>query len=126
MDVLTRRQLIQYSAILSGALAGPSFVPPTTHRRQVLSLSGQSVKQEAGSQIASTPIDSSVFAGIFSTEVMRRVFSDQNRLQKYLDVEAALARVQGRLGIIPREAADEIQRHASANQSPSFPAISNC
>ena len=116
MDVLTRRQLIQYSAIMSGVLPGPSFVKPTPPAPRDTSLSGQSVKPEADSQIASTPIDSSVFSDIFSTGAMRRVFSDQNRVQKYLDVEAALARVQGRLGIIPRAAADEIQRHASADK----------
>jgi 3-carboxy-cis,cis-muconate cycloisomerase len=61
--------------------------------------------------MAATIIDSQVFQGIFSTDEMRRVWSDENRTQKYLDVEAALARVQGRLGLIPREAADEIVRH---------------
>jgi 3-carboxy-cis,cis-muconate cycloisomerase len=116
MDVMTRRQLIQYSTIMSGILAGKGFVPPTPPTPQDSSLPGQSAKPEAGSQIASTPIDSFVLSGIFSTDVMRRVFSDQNRLQKYLDVEAALARVQGRLGIIPGEAADEIQRQASADK----------
>src|SRR5258708_7995950 len=44
---------------------------------------------------------------------MRRVFSDGNRVQKYLDFEAALARAQARLGIIPKEAADEIVKHCS-------------
>jgi len=43
--------------------------------------------------------------------VMRTVFSDENRVQKYLDFEAALARSQARLGIIPKEAAEEICRH---------------
>ncbi|MGH6672984.1 MAG: 3-carboxy-cis,cis-muconate cycloisomerase [Xanthobacteraceae bacterium] len=59
-------------------------------------------------------IDSAVFRDIFSTEAMRRVFSDENRVQKYLDFEAALARAQARLGVIPREAADEICRHCNA------------
>jgi 3-carboxy-cis,cis-muconate cycloisomerase len=58
-----------------------------------------------------TLIDSAVFRDIFSTEAMRRVFSDENRVQKYLDFEAALARVQARLGIIPKEAGEEICRH---------------
>jgi len=53
-------------------------------------------------------IDSSIFQGIFTTDAMRRVWSDENRTQKYLDIEAALARVQGRLGMIPQAAADEI------------------
>jgi 3-carboxy-cis,cis-muconate cycloisomerase len=52
-----------------------------------------------------------VFRDIFTTEAMRNVFSDENRVQKYLDFEAALARAQARLGIIPQEAADEIGAH---------------
>jgi 3-carboxy-cis,cis-muconate cycloisomerase len=53
-------------------------------------------------------IDSAVFRDVFSTEAMRSVFSDENRVQKYLDFEAALARAQARLDIIPKEAAEEI------------------
>jgi len=64
----------------------------------------------------STIIDSSIFRDIFSAEAMRDVWSDENRTQKYLDIEAALARVQGRLGIIPQEAADEIIAHCSLDQ----------
>src|SRR5277367_5432820 len=56
-------------------------------------------------------IDSAVFRDIFSTEAMRRVFFDESRVQKYLDFEAALARAQGRLGIIPKEAVAEIVKH---------------
>jgi 3-carboxy-cis,cis-muconate cycloisomerase len=56
----------------------------------------------------STIIDSAIFGNLFSTEAMRAVWSDENRTRKYLDFEAALARVQGRLGIIPQEAAEEI------------------
>lgn len=58
-----------------------------------------------------TLIDSAIFTDIFSTDSMRRVWSDENRTQKYLDIEAALARAQARLGIIPREAGEEINRH---------------
>ena len=47
---------------------------------------------------------------------MRRVFSDENRVQKYLDFEAALARAQARRGIIPAEAADEIIHHCNAGE----------
>ena len=56
-------------------------------------------------------IDSSIFGNIFGTEAMRRVWSDENRTAKYLEIESALARVQGRLGIIPQKAADEIVRN---------------
>ena len=66
--------------------------------------------------MASTIIDSAIFQGIFSTDAMRQVWSDENRTQKYLDIEAALARVQGRLGLIPQEAADEIVSHCRLDQ----------
>jgi 3-carboxy-cis,cis-muconate cycloisomerase len=56
-----------------------------------------------------TALDSLIFRDIFSTEAMRRVFSDEQRTAYYLEIEAALARVQGRLGIIPPEAAREIE-----------------
>jgi 3-carboxy-cis,cis-muconate cycloisomerase len=61
-----------------------------------------------------TILDSAVFRDIFTTPAMRAVWSDENRVQKYLDFEAALARAQGKLGIIPQEAADEIVRHCDA------------
>src|SRR5437764_12567985 len=57
--------------------------------------------------MTSTAIDSTVFRNIFSSEPMRRVFSDEHRVQCYLDIETALARVQARLGLIPQRAADE-------------------
>ena len=56
-------------------------------------------------------IDSSIFGNIFGTEAMRRVWSDENRTAKYLEIESALAKVQARLGIIPQKAADEIIRN---------------
>ena len=56
-----------------------------------------------------TALDSLIFRDIFSTEAMRRVFSDEQRTAYYLEIEAALARVQGRLGIIPADAAREIE-----------------
>ncbi len=61
--------------------------------------------------MAASIVDSLIFGNIFSTDAMRKVWSDENRTQKYLDIEAALARVQGRLGIIPAEAAAEIVRN---------------
>lgn len=61
-------------------------------------------------------IDSNIFKGIFTTDAMRQVWSDENRTQKYLDIEAALAKVQARLGLIPQDAADEIVRHCSVSK----------
>ena len=66
--------------------------------------------------MSATAIDSAVFRNIFSTEAMRRVFSDESRVQKYLDFEAALARAQARLGIIPQNAAEEIVHHCDAGE----------
>jgi 3-carboxy-cis,cis-muconate cycloisomerase len=61
-------------------------------------------------------VSSGIFRDIFSTEAMRRIFADENRVQKYLDIEAALARAQARLGIIPQEACDEICRHCHVRE----------
>lgn len=58
--------------------------------------------------MGSTPIDSLIYRDMFGTEPMRRVFADETYLQHCLEVEAALARVQARLGLIPPAAADEI------------------
>jgi 3-carboxy-cis,cis-muconate cycloisomerase len=57
-----------------------------------------------------TALDSLIFQDIFSTPEMRRVFSDETRTRYYLEIEAALARVQARLGVIPERAALEIER----------------
>jgi 3-carboxy-cis,cis-muconate cycloisomerase len=59
-----------------------------------------------------SPIDSSVYGDLFTTPAMRAVFSDEARLQRMLDVEAALARAQARLGLIPAAAAKEISAKA--------------
>ncbi len=55
-----------------------------------------------------TALDSNIFRDIFTTAEMRNVFSDEFRTACYLEIEAALAKVQGRLGIIPEEAMREI------------------
>src|SRR6267142_2133021 len=67
-------------------------------------------KQEPQNMPA-TIVDSAIFGNLFSTEARRQVWSDENRTRKYLDIEAALARVQARLGIIPAKAAAEIVRN---------------
>src|ERR1044072_2888307 len=63
----------------------------------------------------STIIASTIFQGIFTTDEMRRVWSDENRTEKYLDIEAAVAKVQAELGLIPAEAAQEIIGHCRAD-----------
>ena len=59
-----------------------------------------------------TMIDSPLFGELFSTEEMRKIFSDENTIQKWLDVEAALARAEAKLGIIAAGHAEEITRKA--------------
>ena len=61
--------------------------------------------------MAASIIDSQIFGNIFSSEAMRRIWSDENRTAKYLDFERALAIAQGALGVIPKEAADEVVRN---------------
>lgn len=65
--------------------------------------------------MASTAIDSKVFGCLFSTDQMREVFSDKSLVQKWLDAEAALAKAQGELGVIPKEKADAINENANAD-----------
>lgn len=62
----------------------------------------------------STAIDSQIHGCMFSTEEMRRIWSDQSWAQKWLDTEAALAKAQGELGVIPQEKADLINKYAKA------------
>ncbi len=62
----------------------------------------------------STAIDSQIHGCMFSTDEMRAVFSDRAWVQKWLDTEAALAKAQGELGIIPKAMADTINQFAKA------------
>jgi len=55
------------------------------------------------------PIDT----GRYGSSEMRRIFEEEARFQRMLDVEAALAWARGQLGEIPKEAAEEIERHAT-------------
>jgi adenylosuccinate lyase len=57
-------------------------------------------------------IDSVLFRDQFGTPEMRTIFSDVATIQRWLDVEAALARVEARLGIIPDAAARAITEAA--------------
>jgi 3-carboxy-cis,cis-muconate cycloisomerase len=52
--------------------------------------------------------DSPIFGTLYGSDAMRAVFDDLAFCQRMLDVEAGLARVQARMGIIPAEAAAAI------------------
>ncbi|RKT45556.1 class-II fumarase/aspartase family protein [Thiocapsa rosea] len=62
--------------------------------------------------MTSSLIDSLYFGDTFGNPAMRHVFSDESRFRSWLDVEAAVARTQARLGLIPVGAAEEISRAA--------------
>ena len=64
---------------------------------------------------ADDPTQSGLLAPIFASAAMQRLFADQALLQAMLDFEAALARAQARIGIIPEDAADSISESCKAN-----------
>jgi adenylosuccinate lyase len=57
--------------------------------------------------------DSFFYGHMYATDVSRRIFCDVCRMQRWLDVEVALARTQAELGMIPSEAAEGIASAAS-------------
>ncbi len=60
------------------------------------------------------PADSAIFGSLYGTDEIRALFSDRANLQFMLDVEAALARAEAKLGLVPKTVADAITRAASA------------
>ena len=60
----------------------------------------------------STVLDSEIFKDMFGTAEMRAVFSDDNLLKCYVETEVALAVAQGRVGVIPQQAAAAIAQLA--------------
>ena len=57
----------------------------------------------------STPASNQLFDAYFTTRDMRAVFCDQGRVQAMLDFEAALARAEARVGVIPAAAVAPIE-----------------
>ena len=51
----------------------------------------------------------------YGTPEMKNIWESENKLQRMLDVESALAQAEGELGIIPKEVADEIARKANTD-----------
>jgi len=61
-----------------------------------------------------SPTDSKIYAPLFSDSDIAAEFSDEQYIRYLLEVEAALAKVQGRLGVIPADAAKKIASEAPA------------
>lgn len=51
----------------------------------------------------------------YGTDEMRKIWDNENKLQKMLEIEAALAEAEASLGMIPKEAAEEIKNKASTD-----------
>ncbi len=64
--------------------------------------------------MSSHVIDMIMLQNNFGTPEMREIWCDKNRLQKHLDVEAALALAEGELGVIPEIDAKKISESAKA------------
>lgn len=58
--------------------------------------------------MAFSPTDSNLFSPLFRDPAVAACFADEQFVQQMIQVEVALAQVQGRLGIIPTTAATEI------------------
>ena len=63
--------------------------------------------------MASYLINSKLFGMRYGTEEMRRIFDDENRVRQWLKVEVALAKAQAVFGLIPLQAAEEIENKAN-------------
>jgi 3-carboxy-cis,cis-muconate cycloisomerase len=62
------------------------------------------------------PTSPSLFGPLFSSAAMRAVVDDKARLQRMLDVEAALARAEAGAGVIPAKAAEPIAQACKAER----------
>ena len=58
--------------------------------------------------MASTFIDYNIIENLYSYEEIKRVFDENTRINRWLLIEATLAKVLASIDIIPQEAADEI------------------
>ena len=59
--------------------------------------------------------DSEIYGALFADPEVAECFSDRARVQAMLDVEAALAAAQAKLGMIPAAAARRIAERATAD-----------
>lgn len=72
-----------------------------------------SLRSPVNLQMSFSPSDSVLFAPLFGDERVAEVFSDTGFVRAALQVEGALGRVQGRLGVIPQGAGERIAEVAN-------------
>src|SRR5487761_2167105 len=87
--------------------AACSIRPKSFHNRRLI------LTPERKPRMSSTVFDSELFRDMFGTVQMRAIFSDAGFLSRCLEVEAALARAQAGIGMIPAAAAREISAKAT-------------
>src|SRR5437867_12213062 len=63
-----------------------------------------------------TALDSDIFAPLFSDEEIVKLLDDHAQVRALVGVEVALARAEGRLGVIPSSTAEQISKAASAER----------
>lgn len=63
-----------------------------------------------------TALDSAIFGPLFNDEEVSKLFDDRALVGAWVEVEAALARTEGRLGVIPVSAAEQIARAATSDK----------
>jgi 3-carboxy-cis,cis-muconate cycloisomerase len=51
----------------------------------------------------STVFESAIFRDMFGTPAMRAIFSDEALVARWVEAEAALARAEARVGLVPRK-----------------------
>ena len=66
--------------------------------------------------MASHIIDFATLGNNFSTPEMRAIWEENNRLLKHIEIEVALAKAEGELGVIPKDAAQKIAERADPSK----------
>ena len=61
-----------------------------------------------------TPLDSQIFGPLFSDAEISQLFTDEAYVRALVAVEAALARAEARVGVIPQAVAEQISNAADA------------
>ena len=61
-----------------------------------------------------TPLDSQIFGPLFSDAEISQLFTDEAHVRALVAVEAALARAEARVGVIPQAVAEQISNAADA------------
>lgn len=95
----------------SGRTQNPRIVYSIANGRHAYSTRSQANPSAGGVTVT----DSVIYGNIFATKETKTIWSDRQRTAYFLDFEAALAKVQAQLGIIPQKAYDEIAKNCDVD-----------